>query len=271
MINTQAQQELQISQEIYNLVATHQLGIPTAEYRTGVAFKIWLSLFCFFLAIIALLLALLAFLNISLLPARYTPLHALVVGVLLLSYGLYLSFRAFPLRTARAYVCPGGLLLIKGSKPQVIRWDAVVAMWHRNDVYGYIYDTHVFIVRLANKQTFKFDGNWRNLMSLGEIIANETAQLLLPQAMAAYYAGQPVAFGDLKLSLQGISGRRRTLPWQQIKNIDIGEKIVTIEAVGEGASPWARFHVSGMSNFLVFEKMLESVWTGQHLQQQWGS
>src|SRR5437660_3998622 len=253
MINTQAQQELQISQEIYDLVAEHQLGMPTTEYRTGVAFKMWFSLFCLFLSSLALLSALLAFLNMLPLPARYTPLHVLAVGLLLLIYGLYLSFKVFPLRAARIYVCPGGLL-IKRRKMQVIRWDMVEAVWHRNDVYGYIYDTHVFILRLANKQTFKFDSNWRNLLNLGETIANETAQLMFPQVMTAYYGGQPVAFGDLKLSLQGISGRKRTLPWQQIKNIDIGARVVTIEAVGENSSPWGRFHISGMPNFLLFEK-----------------
>jgi len=268
MINAQAQQELQVSQEIYDLVAAHQLGMPTAEYRTGVALRIWFGLFCLFLSILAFLSAALAFLKFLPLPARYTPLHVLVVGLLLLIYGLYLSFKTLPLRAAHVYVCPAGLLLIKGRKKQVIRWDMVEAVWHRNDVYGYIYDTHVFILRLADKQTFKFDSNWRNLLSLGEIIANETAQLMFSQVMAAYYAGHPVAFGDLKLSLQGISGRKRTLPWQQIKNIDIGAKVVTIEAVGEGTSPWGRFHISGMPNFLLFEKMLESVWTGQPLQPQ---
>ncbi len=271
MINAQAQQELQISQEIYDLVVAHQLGMPTAEYRTRVAFKIWFSFCCFFLAALALLSALLAYLNLLSLPARYTPLHALVVGLLFLAYGLYLSFKTLPLRAAHMYVCPGGLLLIKRGKTHVIRWDTIEAVWHRNDVYGYIYDTHVFILRLADKRTFKFDSNWRNLLNLGETIANETAQLMFPQAMTAYYAGQPVAFGDLKLSLQGISGRKRTLPWQQIKNVDIGARVVTIEAVGEGTTPWGRFHISGMPNFLLFERMLESVWTGQHLQQQWGS
>lgn len=269
MINAQTQQELQVSQEIYDLVATHQLGMPTAEYRTRVAFKIWFGLFCLFLSILALLSALLAFLNFLPLPMRYTPLHVLAIGLLLLAYGLYLSFKTLPLRAAHIYVCPAGLLLIKRRRTHVIRWDMVEAVWHRNDVYGYIYDTHVFILRLANKQTFRFDSNWHNLLTLGEVIANETAQLMYSQVMAAYYAGHPVAFGDLKLSLQGISGRRRTLPWQQIKNIDIGAKVVTIDAIGESASPWGRFHISGMPNFLLFEKMLESVWTGQPLQQQW--
>ena len=270
MINMQDQQEQQFPPEIYNLAITSQLGVPTAEYKTRVRFKIWLSVFCLVFATLALLLVLLTFLIKLPIPAPYTPWHILVLGLLALSYGLRLSFIVFPVRAARVYVCPAGLLLIKGNKTHVIRWDLVASVWHKNDIYGYVYDTHLFTLRLTDKQTFKFDSNWHNLAALGETIMNETAHYLFPQAMAAYNSGNPVAFGDLKLSWQGISGRKKSLAWQQIKNIDIGATAVTIESIdGTGKAPWARFRVAGMPNFLVFERMLDSVWAGQQPQQRW--
>jgi len=111
-------------------------------------------------------------------------------------------------------------------------------------------------VGLVGKKTLKFTNDWHNILDLGNVLMNETSRYLFPQAMAVYNTGMPVAFGELKLSLQGISGRKRNLAWSQVKHIDVGQTAVTIEAI-DTPKPWATFRIAGIPNLLVFERLLD--------------
>lgn len=256
-MHTQIQDEPQIAPQIYHLAATHQLGQPTAEYRTRVTLKLLVALFCLAFAVIVLILALIVFIFSLHIPAPYTYLHLLVIGVAFLFYGLYLSFKVIPVRNTHLYICAYGFLWVKEEKVRAIRWDQIEGVWHKEERYGYIYDIHTYTVRLVGGKTLKFNNNWHNILDLGHVLMNETSRYLFPQAMAVYNTGMPVVFGDLKLSLQGISGRKRNLAWSQIKNIDVGQTAVTIEATDDTTKPWAIFRIAGIPNLLVFEKLLD--------------
>jgi hypothetical protein len=58
---------------------------------------------------------------------------------------------------------------------------------------------------------------FKNMVQIGHVIETETARYLFPAALNRYRMGQPVVFGPLTVTREGLSHRSQRLPWTRIK------------------------------------------------------
>jgi tRNA-binding EMAP/Myf-like protein len=85
---------------------------------------------------------------------------------------------------------------------------------------------------------------------LGRAIQKEVTQRLLSQAHDALNAGQTVDFGKVGVSRSGIMISKKTIPWKEIKKVDVSDGFVTISRVGKHLNWVAK--VADIPNVYVF-------------------
>jgi hypothetical protein len=107
---------------------------------------------------------------------------------------------------------------------------------------------------------FVFDHTFSRLRELGKAIEQESARYLLPQAIAAYNAGQPIVFGKMYVNFSGVSDGRKTLPWSELKSIKVDENngAIAIRKQGKWLN-WSNLSLSETPNVLVFETLVNRI------------
>jgi len=247
----------------YELAARYQLGAPTAEYRrwlrpAGIATSA------------ALMLVGLLFLLIALTNMDSSSPGLLVFGLIFICAGLIWPIIFLLNSSQRVYVCAAGLVQVKGSAVDAVRWDqaeSVTQAVTRQTIRVYLIPVarityHAYTVRRPDGTKLTFKDGLRNVESLGNTITRATAQYLTPRAIAAYNSGAPVAFGGLSISQQGISKGQTLLPWSQFQNYQINNGRVLIRQQGKRLN-WSSTPVRNVPNLLVFVALMDLIRRGQ--------
>lgn len=247
----------------YELAARYQLGAPTAEYRrwlrpSGIATSAALIL-------VGLLFLLLAFTSTD-----SDSLGLLVFSLIFIAAGLIWPLIFLLNSGQRVYVCPAGLVQVKGSAVDAVRWDQVESVTQavtRQTIRVYLIPVaritnHAYTVRRPDGTTLKFKDGLRNVESLGNTIARAATQYLTPRAIAAYNSGAPVAFGSLSVSQQGISKGQTLLPWNQFQGYQISNGRLLIRQQGKRLN-WSSTPVRNVPNLFVFVALMDSIRRGQ--------
>lgn len=249
-------QHQQFSPEAEQMAGMYQLGTLQGEYR--VRFKK--------ATIILIVLAFL--LGIFFLGASFTgdtasaELMFILFALLFIGGGLYLALTPFIYRSWRVYVCADGFAFIRGNKTDAFRWDQIESMWqmivkrYTNGIYTGTY--HKYTVRRKDGVQVVFNDRFANVEDLGNAISRAITNLLFPQVVAAYNAGQTITFGDLSISLQGVSNGRELLPWSQIKEMGVKQGVVTVRKEGKWLS-WSTIRASQVPNIFVFMALVNYV------------
>ncbi len=244
--------------EASELAARYQLGAPLAEYRR------WLRPAGI---VTSILLALAGIIFLTLLAPRpygNPDLIFSILGLLMLA-GTFIWPLSFLINiNHRVYLCAKGVVQVKGSRVDVIRWDQVESVVQNvtrrtygvNNIPIAKFTTHVYKVRLTTGAKLTFRDSLRDVGSLGNTIARATAQHLIPRAIAMYNNGMPVRFGNLSISKQGISKGKKLLPWDRFKSYGFKEGEVYLRAK-EKFFVWARIEVRSLPNVLVFEALMD--------------
>src|SRR5579863_5131451 len=118
----EGQQLSSLTPEAYQMAATYQLGMPTAEYKP------WFSTRKI-IGIVTLLVLIAGSIVLGIISSQLAT-FLIITGS---SFALLLLVLgdSFLSRNKRVYVCPGGLLYLHGKKTDAIRWDQVDAVWQR--------------------------------------------------------------------------------------------------------------------------------------------
>lgn len=250
----EGQQLSSLTPEAYQMAATYQLGMPTAEYKPGFSTsKI--------IGIVTLLVLIVGSIVIGIISSQLA-IFLIIAGS---SFALLLGFLVdtFLSRDKRVYVCPGGLLYLHGKKIEAIRWDQVEAVWQRvvrrSSVGIKGAAAHLYTLRRNDGAKFKFDDHLDNVEALGNTIVMETASLLWSRCIAAYQAGQTVAFGRFSLNQQGVIYGKELLPWQQVKEIQTDRGFIVIQKAGNPSHRLQTVAVSQIPNFNVFMALVDSI------------
>ena len=102
---------------------------------------------------------------------------------------------------------------------------------------------------------------------IGHLIETETARYLFPAALNRYQLGQPVVFGSLTVTQEGLSYRSQMLLWSDVKIIKIGsgpapQRFVTgrilIRKQGK-RSAWASIKLVDVPNAEVFKQLVQDL------------
>lgn len=159
----------------------------------------------------------------------------LCIGFALLCLIMAIRYATYPLRykTWHVYICDKGFIFSKGGKAEVFRWKQIESFWQhvtQHKRYGMnIGITHKYTVRRNDGVEVLFDDKFGNIDKLGDTLNEETIKVKLPQAIAAFAAGQVLNFGPVSISQQGVGKGKDLLPWDQTRRIYVADGYFTVD------------------------------------------
>lgn len=187
---------------------------------------------------------------------------AVLIGVLLVGGGLWLSFKAITERDLRVIVMNDGFVLTKGGKHQVFRWADIANVWQQVTIhrsYGIkTGTTHRYTVQLKNGTKTVLTDNLRNVDALGNTIQEQVTKRILPEAVKALNAGQSIKFGKIQVTPQGLGNGRDLVPWNEVKGVSLNMGYISVQKQGKLLN-WARTSVAETPNVLVFLSLVNHV------------
>lgn len=200
-----------------------------------------------------------------------TPAVLGLLGVLSLIAALYCLLYGVIYKSWHVYIYEHGFIYTRGSQaPGVFRWDQVEAIWFQivRRYYNGIYmgTNYKYRVRRQDGVEVILNDRFTNISALGELVNEQISQTKLPQVVAAYDAGQTIAFGSLSLSKQGLSNAKGTLlPWQEIKDVAVQDGVISVRKANKWLN-WSNQPMSDIPNALLFIYLAKTI-----LQQNAGS
>lgn len=272
----------QIAADENQLAASYHLGAPTAVYKPATILAIFVGLVVIFFGVVWTIIAsyITSSIGSSFSDTGFPAFLRLVFpffGFIFVLLGILLIVKALLNYNLRVQVYQHGLVFHKRNRNDVIRWDQIAYVWHivkkttnttRNTNYSTGWTTtttsttayHSYAVQRVDGANFVFDRTFSHLRELGKTIEQESARYLLPQAIAAYNAGQPIKFGNMSVSFSGVSDGRKMLSWSELKSFKVDENngAIAIRKQGKWLN-WSNISLSKTPNVLVFEALVNSI------------
>jgi hypothetical protein len=234
-----------------------QLGTPLAEFAVSGARVAWLLTAAVLLFPLGLLLLILAVAGLFIGHAEHGLVHLLILGVSLLLASVFLAVRTWRRRGLRVLVFPEGLVRVQGTHVEAFFWDEVRTVLQRKNVghwARFAHGKYVFTVHRHGGGELHFDDALPDVRRLGDLIRRESLRHLLPAALEAYEAGQPLPFGRVQLSRQGLRYGTEWVPWEKVREVNVTEDRLTIHKAGNWL-PWCVVLVADVPNLHVFEAL----------------
>jgi hypothetical protein len=157
----------------------------------------------------------------------------------------------------RVHVFERGFIVMKSPAQLVaVRWDVVAwVLQEITDRYVngiHVATTYLYTVVLPDGGKVKLTHFYDGIAELGQTIAREVTREHLPRAIEAVQAGRTVTFGDLQVSLAGLtSGRHGLLPWTQVEEIQVVQGYLKLRRAGKWLA-WSSKPVKQIPNLFVF-------------------
>lgn len=183
-----------------------------------------------------------------------------LIGLAWLGLGAWITLTSVRSRKLYVVLCSEGLLYIRG-KIHAIRWDQIMALWKDITIDSKGSPSHVYTLHLTDGAIWTFTDDLVNVEELGTIIEDEVTNHVLPRVLTAYHTGTPIQFGDITLSVQGISvqrGGQRFLPWSHVRHLHLDDASLSIYRVGEFWD-WATIPISEIPNVVVLKRLADKV------------
>ncbi|WP_141578574.1 DUF6585 family protein [Actinomadura sp. WMMA1423] len=185
-------------------------------------------------------LALLCLAAAALVPAAIVYLHDRVwpVGVpaLLLAMGYaaaagWLAGRDRPRLRARVAVLHTGGLAVTGPGGGAYAWDELVSVTVAGIPGGPGGRVRWRFTVVAHDGTvLRLDDGIPDVRRLGMAVAQEVTARIVPRHLAAVKAGESVRIGPFSVDLDGVGKDGERLPWSAVRDVVIGDGLVTVHA-----------------------------------------
>lgn len=151
-----------------------------------------------------------------------TPLILAAVLFLLAVLGGWLAYSNW---NRGVLLCEKGFAIRSRKGIQEWRWEEITSIKVRitrqyaNGVYTGT--THEYM--LVNNQNGRVTINegFQKVVELGEVIESSVFPLLYEPAAEQYNQGKPVAFGPVVISKLGLHFGKKTIPWEEIKEVSL--------------------------------------------------
>jgi hypothetical protein len=168
---------------------------------------------------------------------------ALASTVILVGFWLLWALIRMPnlsrsMAARRVYLYEQGFILVeRPDAPQAYRWDGIDTVFQKIVVqraYGIKTATnYIYTITARDGRTTKLTHFWAGIDELGPHVNESVSRALLPGATAALERGQGVQFGDMTLNAAGISGRRKSVTWSEVKQVTVAAGYVRVGVVGQ--------------------------------------
>ena len=160
-------------------------------------------------------------------------------------------------------LCANGLMIIRWTRVQAIRWEQIHAI-QRIITRNLLRYSYILYLEEGKQVTLDSSLVGPELMDLGKAIEREVSQRLLPEAITAYEAGQALNFGPLQVSAQGLKleNEQQCLPWDRFAGVENYKGYLLTIKEGETASTWQEIEVADMLNLCVFLPLIHHIDNG---------
>lgn len=185
----------------------------------------------------------------------------LLLGVALIVSGITLVVRAFRNRGLRVLVFPEGLVRLHRGEAQALFWEEIDQIWQKK-IEGAHWAARAWRgaltlkVEAADGRRLSFDDSLPRVAELAQILCRQTLPFLWPRAEAAYEAGQTLHFAKLRLSKEGLSQGKETLPWSDVQKVKVNSAQLLIHKKGKW-TPSLYFSLADVPNTHVLLAVLE--------------
>jgi hypothetical protein len=248
------------------------LGNPTAIYnkdQSGKTFSLIAGIVCLVIAAGIVFFAL----NDTSGSSRRRSSSDDNVGAAVVGGGLFGFFALLAFLNWNGKRTPGSVMLTEqgvaymqgegaNAKATTARWDEVngitqaITKHYRNGVYTGT--TYLYTLFLTGGRKMTFNNSIANVEMLGEALQNEVSRRAMPIAAAAYNSGQPVNFGPLTVSRDGLTQGKKTLAWGEIEGVQIQNGYIAVKKQG-GWFNWANVPAASVVNLYVFLNLVNQI------------
>lgn len=131
--------------------------------------------------------------------------------------------QSFATEGTRVWLFSRGLVRLGRGAAEACRWEEIQSVQQEMNTgsrerAGAV--RHRFTISRRDGTQMSFEGIPK-VRALGEQIQQESLKYLLPPVLKTYHSGQPVTFGSLTLSGEGVNNGKETVPWVEIKGVEI--------------------------------------------------
>lgn len=131
----------------------------------------------------------------------------------------------------------GFVVLDKPNDPQAYRFDAIDTVFQKIvSMRSYGVETSkqfLYTITSRDGRTVKLTQFWADIERVGPYINERVSMAQLPAALGAIDRGQGIVFGDMTITAAGISGRRKTATWHDVRNVTINNGYVSVNIAGK--------------------------------------
>ena len=191
----------------------------------------------------------------------------IIIGFGLLAYGINRITGAINkmstnmlYQNPRSYLCSHGVMCIKGKQVQAIRWDQIRRVQKIFPAGTSNIPQQYILYSSGDEEPLVLDRVFAGFRILGQQIERKVAQHLLPEALAAYKAGQTLNFGEVNVTPQGLSLEKvgKDLPWEKLGSIGENRGYLIIREK-ETVSTWKKIEVSTMLNLCILLPLIRQI------------
>jgi hypothetical protein len=155
-----------------------------------------------------------------------------------------------------------GLIYTKAGATRVIRWDDIESVQQQVVKHSVNFipvgTSHTYTIRTASAGTLKLTDSIGKVAQLGALIQGETFKRLMPRAIETYNGGGTLQYGKLSISQVGIGNGKETVPWAQVKGVQVSNGYIAVKKEGKWLT-WANVAVAQTPNFFVFLALVDRI------------
>jgi hypothetical protein len=151
------------------------------------------------------------------------PLSLVLIGLpgfIASAYFVYRSLRRLKDTKPVIILYQDGLVDCRQGQPVITRYQDITNLFLSVVVRQGILN-YVVTLETHNKKKIKIDEHVADISHLRTLLEEQLVQLQLPNAIASYRQGQPLKFGPLTLTQEGLSVGKRMLPWTEFEAADV--------------------------------------------------
>jgi len=253
--------QTQVPPEIASIAAIYQLGQPQNFYEptkpsilyhaTGLsAIVMGCLIIIFFFMTYATLIGWLMAWQVVLIP---------LVGLTWFLFGIVIIFSPYSAPRMQVYVCGEGLICCQKTT-EIVRWNQIERLWQNIRIDRKGQKDCFYTIRRNDETFFTFTSELQNVEELAKRLEEELMRYLFPRAVAAYQAGQLLAFDEIVVSRHDIRLRedRRSLPWNQFAKLTNDARTLSLYKKNE-PHPWATLKARDIPNIPILQAITDYI------------
>lgn len=232
-----------------------QFGTPVAEFSSKGRFATLLRdvAIGFGIVVIGGILAAVGLGGIGIVVAVTGGIFMVLRGIALLGALISGSQRVLVFNEAVGYV--------KGDQVTAMRWSDV------RDIYQGIYTYRVNFVPIINRHNYTLNGADGRKIQLtrsiykieeaGPMLHQAVAKQQMPKAIDILKSGGTVDFGPFALSNQGLTMKKKLIPWNEIKGVRVNNGSIMVDRSGK--LTWSGISASSIPNLYLFLTLVDRI------------